>query len=239
MDLAAMPKKLISLCFVSVIVAGCAAKHVALEGPGTSGAVEVLVREIRYDDKGLPVIGEPLAERSSEQGEHFCVVHLADGLPVISYDIAVTRQKPDFAKPLQAVYEWTGKGFRLGANVTGVVSEGVSRVQPRNRDETVLELAIIITPLAAGAVGGFVVGLVDGIRQTALELSKVAANGEEVVTCTTYEYDALNRLAYMRMLTPDRKQELVRTEFVYEGAATAPSRTVVKSLAEGKEREVK
>jgi hypothetical protein len=93
--------------------------------------------------------------------------------------------------------------------------------------------------MAAGTVGGFIVGIVDGIRQTAVELSKVASQDEEVITCTRYEYDALGRLAYMRMLTPDRTRELVRTEFQYEGAATVPSKTVVRSLAEGKEREIR
>jgi len=78
------------------------------------------------------------------------------------------------------------------------------------------------------------VGLADGIRQTALELSNVVVNGEAVVTCTTYEYDVLSHLVYMRMLTLDRKQVLVLTEFEYEGAETCPFRTVVKSLAEGR-----
>lgn len=239
MRFASTLKTFMVLCLVSVIAAGCATKRVALEGSASSGTVEVLVREIAYDDKGLPVLGPALAERPSGPGDHFSVVQLSDGRPVISYDIAVTRQKPDFAKPFQAVYEWTGKGFMLGANVTGAMAQGAFHVHSANNDDAAIELAIIITPLAAGTVGGFVIGLADGIWQTALELSKVAMNGEKVVTCTSYEYDALNRLAYMRMLTPDREQELVRTEFVYEGAGTAPSRTVVKSLAEGKERAVR
>jgi hypothetical protein len=103
----------------------------------------------------------------------------------------------------------------------------------------VLELAIIVTPVTIGTVGGFVVGLADGIKQTALELGKVVVNGEQAITCTTYEYDALSRLMYMRMYTPDRGQELVRTEFWYEDAGIAPVKTTVKSMAEGKDREIK
>jgi hypothetical protein len=229
-------KTYIILCLISVI-SGCSAKHAALEGPTVSGASEVIVSGITYDDKGLPVMGAFLSKRPSKPGDHFSVIRLTDARPVISYDIIVRHQKPDFAKPFQAVYEWTGKGFILGANISAVMLQGIQA--PHDKDAAAIELAIIITPLAAGTAGGFVVGLADGIRQTALELSKVVVNGEVVVTCTTYEYDALNRLKYMRMLTPDRKQVLVLTEFVYEGTEALPSRTVVKSLAEGKEREVK
>ncbi|HXX81221.1 MAG TPA: hypothetical protein VEI46_06700, partial [Thermodesulfovibrionales bacterium] len=150
------------------------------------------------------------------------------------------HQKPDFAKPLHAVYGWTGKGFILGADITVVMLQDMQCMpDPKDKNTAELEIAIMITPLAVCTAGGFVVGLADGIRQTALELNKVVTNREVVVTCTTYEYDALNRLAYMRMLTPDRKRVLVLTQFEYKGAETIPFRTVVKSLAEGKEREVR
>ena len=197
-----------------------------------------MVRTIGYDDKGLPVPGPALAERPSSPGEHFTLLRLAADRPAVSYDIAVVRQKPDLTRPFQAVYEWTGKGFTLGLNVAGAAAYGAVHVQPANNDQAAVELAIVAAPIALGTVGGFVVGLADGIRQTALELGKIATKDEEVVTCTTYEYDALSRLAFMRMFTPDRRRELVRTEFVYEGAATLPARTVVTSLVEGKERDI-
>jgi len=233
-------KTFVSLGLVSVIAFGCAAKRVALDdtAPWTS---EIVVPAIGYDDKGLPVIGAALAGRPSGPGDRFSLVRLAEGRPAISYDIAVVRQKPDYAKPFRTVYEWTGKGFKEGACSTGglayLFTEDESPVQVR--EATVLELAIIVTPVTLGTVGGFVIGLADGIRQTALELSKVVVNGEQAITCTTYEYDSRGRLMFMRMYTPDRKQELVRTEFWYEDAGTAPVRTTVRSLAEGKEREIK
>lgn len=224
---------------VDLTLWGFAAKHVVLDEYPASWTSEIIVRAIDYDNKGLPIISAALPGRLSRRGDHFTVVRLNAGRPVVSYDIAVTRQKPDFVKPLLAVYEWTGKGFMLGANVTGPVADCVTRVEPRNRDEAVAELAIIATPIAVCTAGGFVVGLAEGIRQTALELSKVVVNGEVAVTCTIYEYDSLGRLVFMRMFTPDRKQELVRTEFRYEGAWTAPVQTKVKSQVEGKEREIK
>jgi hypothetical protein len=42
----------------------------------------------------------------------------------------------------------------------------------------------------------------------------------------------------MRMLSPDSKQEVVRTEFAYEASGTEPVRTVVRSLPERRDREI-
>ncbi len=228
-------KTFLVLFCVLLVTFSCAPKHVATEGP--SGTAEVLVSGITFDDKGLPVMGRTLTSRPSGAGDHFAIVRFAGDKPVTSYDIVVRRQRPDFGKPFRTVYEWTGKGFELGANISGVVAQGEVRVHDRRgNDDAAVELAIIVTPVAVGTAGGFVVGILDGIRQAAVELSKLVLKGETVVTCTTYEYDALFRLAYMRMFTPDLKQELVRTEFTYEGPDIEPSRTVIKSLVEGKER---
>lgn len=232
-------KAIVSLGLASIVVMGCGAKHVVLDGDPAYWTSEIVVREIGFDDKGMPIIGEPLAGRPSSPGDRFSLVRLADGRPLISYDIAVVRQKPDFGKPFRTVYEWTGKGFMLGADATGAWADCVMRAQPQNRDEAAVQLAILVVPVTVGTVGGFVVGLADGIRQTALEMSKVVVNGEEAITCTTYEYDSLGRLMFMRMHTPDRGRELVQTEFWYEGAGLVPVRTMVRSLAEGKEREIK
>ena len=93
--------------------------------------------------------------------------------------------------------------------------------------------------VSLGLAALLVVGIADGVRQTGLELSKVVVPGEEVITCALFDYDGSNRLVRMRMLSPDRGRELVRTEFAYEGSATVPFRTVVKSLVEGKERDIR
>jgi len=228
----------VRLCLTFLLIAGCATKHVGQEEYARSGIHDIVVRAISYDDKGLPVLGTPLAERPSRSGDHFTVVRLLRDRPMISYDIILVRQTPDFARPLQVVYEWTGKGFTLGANVTRAIVNSARPVQVQGRDAAFFVLAIMVTPTAAGTVGGFIVGIGDGVRQTALELSKVIVPGEELVTCTTFEYDGLNRLVLMRMLSPDRMQELVRTKFAYEGAGTVPVRTTVKTLAEERERDI-
>lgn len=167
------------------------------------------------------------------------MVRLSQDKPAISYDIAVIREKADFTKPFQAVYDWTGRGFMWGVKATEVLGNGFYQGS-YTKEEAAAALVIIFTPLTAGTVGGFVVGVVDGIKHTAVELGKVVINADEqVVTCTTYHYDSRNRLVLMRMLSADRKQELVRTEFVYEGLGTVPVRTVVKSSAEGREQDIK
>jgi hypothetical protein len=231
--------QLVSLVPAALLIAGCAAQRVGQEEHAWIGTEAIVVRAIGYDDMGLPLRGTPLAARPSSLGDHFTVVRLLSDRPLISYDIAVAKQKPDFAKPLQAVYEWTGRGFTLGANVTGAMANGGIRLQTHSNGEAFFALALIATPIVAGTAGGFIVGIAEGVRQTGVELGKVIVPGEEVITCTTYEYDGSNRLVRMRMLSPDRGRELVRTEFAYEGSATVPLRTVVKSLVEGKERDIR
>ncbi len=232
-------KIVLGIVFAVAALSGCAANRVELDDilPWTD---EIIVREIGYGEKGVPIIGAALAKRPSRPGDRFTVVRLAGGRPVISYDIAVMRQKQDFAKPFRTVYEWTGTGFRAGAQITGVLADGFNSNDTCVEGEgvTVVELAIVAAPVTVGTVGGFVVGLADGIKQTALEMSKVVVAGEEAVTCTVYEYDHLGRLMFMRMYTPDHKRELVRTEYWYEGNETAPVRATVLSMAEGKKREI-
>lgn len=223
------------LCFIAVVLPGCSARRMDLDLPASSGASEIILPKIGYDEHGRPVLGPPLAERPSGPGARFTIVRTRQDLPELSYDIAVTGEKPAFTKPFQVMYEWTGKGFEVSA----VFAHGL-RSGTYSNEEALAALAFVAAPAAVGAMGGFVIGVVDGIRHTALELGKIGLHGnEQVVTCTFYHYDSQNRLVLMRMLSPDRKQELVRTEFVYEGDAEAPVRTTVKSRAEGKERDVR
>jgi hypothetical protein len=227
----------LSIIFLCFIIAGCASRARLDEYP--MGDLTFIVRNMGCDNKGLPVIGQQLVERPAARGDHFTLVRTLNGQPVISYDIVVVNQKPDFAKPVHALYEWTGKGFSFALTNWYQISHMVSDYDAQNGKEAIAQVAVIFTVPVIGAAGGFVVGVVDGIRQTAEELSKIVTTGEQVVTCTVYEYDALNRLAYMHMRTPDLKQELVRTEFSYNGSDPVPVKTVVKSMVEDREREIK
>ncbi len=200
------------------------------------GLYVVFVRSVEYNEKGLPIPGSELDERPTGLGDHFTIVRLKGDQPVISYDIVVTKQRPDLVKPLKAVYEWTGKGFNYGVQAADKMlrdDHGNIIIHP------VETLALVVASPILSTAGGFVIGVGDSIRQGAKELSKVAINGEQVITCTMYEYDDSGRMVHMRMFTPDLQQELVRTEFTYEGSGTVPARTLSRSLVEGREREIK
>lgn len=234
---AAAWKAVVSVCLISVIGAGCATAPTRSEKDFPLGAYDVIVPAIRYDETGLPAIGPSLAERPSKPGDHFTVVRFREGKPAISYDVVVVRQAPDFARPLEVVYEWTGRGFTMGVNVTKFMSQGLrggSAGIQGGREAAIVLFVVVVAPIAAGTAGGFIVGVADGARHTALELGKVIVPGEQVVTWTAYEFDDAGRLRLMRMLSPDRAQELVRTEFEYEGAGMVPSRTTVKTQPVGK-----
>jgi hypothetical protein len=230
---------LVPVCLISVLVAGCAEKHVRYEKDPPLGTYDIVFPAIGYDEKGLPVLGTSLTERPSKPGDHFTVVRFRENKPAISYDIVVARQAPDFARPLEVVYEWTGKGFTMGVNVTKAMAQGMqggsARIQG-GREAAIGLLVIVVAPIAAGTAGGFMVGVADGARHTALEMSKAIVPGEQLITCTTFKYDGSNRLVLMRMLSPDQTRELVRTEFEYEGSGTVPSKTTVKTLADRKGR---
>ncbi len=232
----------ISIVVLTAAATGCAARHAELDDT-VSWTDEIVVREIGYDGRGLPMIPAPLAKRPSHPGDRFSVVRYSHDRPVISYDIVVKREKPDLAKPFKTVYEWTGRGFKDGAIASGALgilalAGAAADIGPNTKKQTLLELAVVATPVVVATVGGFVIGLGEGIKQTALEANKVVANGEQAITCTTYEYDHAGRLMYLRMYTPDRGQELVRTEYFYDDEGPVPSKTEATSLVEKKTRTV-
>jgi len=227
--------KIISLWLGLIMAAGCVKSHVNLEDSGLSRSRTLIVGSIGNDEKGLPLFGTPLTERPSKEGEHFAILRLTGDRPTLSCDIVVVGRNPDFHKPIQAVYEWTGKGFRLGLGVTGLMAQ---LLQGATGPPQVV-LVIVFAPIVAGTAGGFVVGVADGIVITTEELGKIVTKDERLITCTSYEYDDLDRLTLMRMFTADRTQELVRTTFEYEGPSRVPTKAVVKSLVEGAEQEVR
>ena len=226
------------LAYLVLAVTGCAVKQ-PVSSDLSSRTRQMIVREIVYNEKGLPGPGTELSGRPSRSGEHFTVLTLSDGRPAESCDIVSAGNQADFRKPFQAVYEWTGKGFEMGAQASSVMAQGLWHGS-YSGEEAIAALAIVITPVAIGGVGGFVIGIGDGMVQTAVELRKFALNhNEHVLTCTLYDYDMRGRLFRMRMLTPDRKQELVRTTFEYDGFEKEPSRTTVESFVEGRQRDIR
>lgn len=230
---------ILALSLLVVLLASCAANHKVMSPAPVRN--ELIVSEMLHNDKGLPILGTVLHKRPSLPGEHFTMVQLADNRPLVSYDIALIKGGPDFNKPLEAIYKWSGKGFSLGLNVTGALIDGLhGNYAHGNGNDALAALVVVFAPVAIGSVTGFVIGVGDGAVQSMVELKKFAlGSNEKILTCTLYDYDLHGRLFRMRMLTPDRSKELVRTIFEYSGNGPVPVRTVVDSFVEGMERDIR
>lgn len=209
--------------------------------PGTEFAPHLeqstfLVKKISHDEHGRPLFSDRLTKRPVQSGEEFSLVYLNAGKPVRSYDIVIVKeQRANMGRPLAIVYEWTGKGFEAGLSITGnFLRGGVSA----SGDAALAILAMEAAPIVIGGVTGFVVGVVSSIPETATEMRRVVVNTREaLIGSTVYEYDEKGRISIMKMYPPaENAEELVKTEFVYEGENRDPSKTEVTSLIEKKTR---
>jgi hypothetical protein len=222
-----------------MIFAGCATKRVGIdEERAATKYREVLVRQVEYGAKGLPIFLNQLGYRPSKTGDRFTLVQLTNDRPVLSFDIAVVGPNADFTKPFKVVYEWTGKGFQVGAGGSIMMADIAPRASGsvHNGNDAVIMIAVILVPMVAGTAGGFVIGVADGIKTVAQEAGKVVlGNYEEVATYTTYTYDVHDRLVLMRMYKAGApRQELVRTEYTYKDDSPDPVKTVITTYPGGK-----
>jgi hypothetical protein len=70
------------LMTAALIFAGCATKHVGIdEQRSVTKTREVLVRQVEYSPKGLPVYLNRFRPRPSSVGNRFTIVHLMDERP--------------------------------------------------------------------------------------------------------------------------------------------------------------
>jgi hypothetical protein len=232
-------KSLFVLSFpLFILLSGCMTErvHPATEYPHVPKQSTFLVKQIEYDDHGRPLFPVLLRARPGNAGEVFTIVHSVDNRPVRSYDIVIVKERQaDMSKPLAIVYEWTGKGFEAGLSITGNLFRGGISV---SGNDALAILAIEAAPIVIGGVSGFVVGVVSSIPETASELRRVVVNAREtVIGYTIYEYDEKGRIRFMKMQSPARQdEELVKTEFFYEGENRDPLRTEVTSIPEHKVR---
>jgi hypothetical protein len=227
----------IRICCVLLVLCGCMTERVqpVTEYPSVHKQSTFLVKKIEYDENGRPQFPVTLRDRPGKTGEAFTIVHSVNNRPVRSYDIAIIeQQQADMGRPLAIVYEWTGRGFQGGLDISGrfaVSFQGSGR-------EAVAYLAVVAAPIIIGGVTGFVVGIVSSIPETATELRRVIVNAREtVIGYTLYEYDEKRRIRVMKMYPPgEQAEELVRTEYYYMGDGDIPSKTEVTSPVEKKVR---
>ncbi len=209
------------------------------EYPAVPKQSTFLVKKIDYDDHGRPLFSNVISRRPAGSGERFTIVHAVNNKPVLSYDIAIVdRQKADLTKPFAVIYEWTGKGFEGGLEISGrMFANGVTI---NSRDEALAYLAITTAPVVIGGVTGFVVGVVSSIPVTAVELKRVVVNARETVTgYRVYEYDEKGRIKFMKIYPPaEHSEELVKSEYFYSEGGKEPYKTEVTSAAEKKVRTI-
>ena len=199
-----------------------------------------LLKKIEYDTHGRPLFLSRLSNRPGTAGELFTVVHAVNGRPARSYDIAVVeKEKADMKRPLTVIYEWTGRGFEGGMEISqGMFPNGITI---NSGGKAAAYLVFRAAPVVIAGVTGFVVGIVSSIPEAAGELRKVIVNAREtVVGFTTYDYDERGRIRYMKLYPPmEHAEELVKTEFLYSGDGEVPVKTEVTSLVEKKVRMIR
>ncbi|MDY7033454.1 MAG: hypothetical protein SVY10_16300, partial [Thermodesulfobacteriota bacterium] len=79
-----------------------------------------LFHSITYKHNGLPHFNAPLEKPPSESGSTYVVAVFDDSeKPLRSFHIQISesQKKADVSKPLQVIYEWTGRGFHVGCQI--------------------------------------------------------------------------------------------------------------------------
>ncbi len=145
-----------SLCFL-ILLTACGTKQVNLADQSSGSLRTVLLREVEYDQKGLPLFVKTLNKRPVDPGERFTVGLFRGDTPVKTFDIAIKRSHGDFKVPLRIVYDWTGKGFKNGAAVGFVLALASIWMISQNGEhpEWRLNLKMLSLPLMAGIFFGF------------------------------------------------------------------------------------
>jgi hypothetical protein len=205
--------------------------------------VNAIVKNIEYDEQGRPVFSHILKERPTGEGEQFSLVQFANEKPARSFDIVVMPEHPDFSRPFKVIFEWTGKGFRAGVTSGKSYTDAVMTERKSNVTgvtKTGSEAIMAVGQVVILSIGGFVVGVAAGISATFQELSHYVVNAhEQVISYTVYEYDFRERINQMKTFLPtDISQEIIKTEFFYEGEGVVPSKTTITSYPENSIRTI-
>lgn len=226
-----------SLCLI--LLTACGTKQVNLADQSSGSLRTVLLREVEYDQRGLPLFVKTLKKRPVDPGERFTVGLFRGDTPVKTFDIAIKRSHGDFKVPLRIVYDWTGKGFKNGAAVGFVMALALADASTEENSTKDLELMAggLVAGAVVGTAGGFVVGLAASTPSAFEETQKTILRAQEaIVTYTEYEYNDLGQLRHMIMYGPDTREPIVRTDFYYEDDRNIPMQTNIRSYPENKVR---
>jgi hypothetical protein len=227
--------RLLSLFFALLSMLACAPARVDMSDPvfyNEKTPSIVMVKKVDYDSHGRPLFRDLLRERPLKSGEQFTLVYYCDNKPVKSFDIAIIGRKPDMLKPLAVIYDWTGSGFKVGAQLAAESLRGVGNDK--------YAWVVPAASLVVGTAAGFVIGIGASIPVALQEVGTLMADNEALLGFSEYAYDERGRIRSMRIFQPDEMQrELVKTEFNYRGDDTAPFETSVYSRPEDKIRTIR
>ncbi len=219
-------------------LAGCSAKRLDLSHHTAADKTDITIIQIKnvdYDQHGLPLFLSVLSRRPEKAGEQFTLVYLVDGKPVKSFNVLIVEQKADLMRPLNVLYSWTENGFKVGTVLGLGAAEAAGRTGGK---EGLYSLAAAVVLPIAGGAAGFIIGTWAIIPPGMEELKNLLTTDREaLISFTEYTYDKQGRVKVMKMFQPgDKPIELVRTDFVYTRDERTPSQTTVISFPERKTR---
>lgn len=228
------------LLFASLCLASCAPNRADMSQhalPNNEKPTLVFVKNVDYDQHGLPLFTSKLRKQLTKTGQQYTAVYFVKNRPIKSFDIVILDQKIELDNPLNVLYTWSGKGFELGivlGNLTLQAGAG------SGSKEGLVVLAVGVAMPIVGGVAGFMIGTLAIIPQGVQDLGTLLSTGREaIISITEYEYDTRGRLKQMKMLQPgEPASELIRTVFSYEQNEAVPSKTEVYSAPENKTRTI-
>lgn len=233
--------------FLVLVLAACAPHKADLAAyyppDGQTPAVS-LFKNMEFDVHGKPVFSTALQKRPSRDGEQFVAVQYVGNRPVRSFDIVVSPESADMARPLKVIYEWTGRGFKAGVASGKHFADSLLSEQQKGIAgppvQTGMDKAMAVGPVILLSVGGFIVGLTASIPATVQELAHVVVSARErVLSYSAYEYDGKQRLSGMKTYLPaDISHEIIKTDFFYQDDEATPAETHITSYPENTVRKI-
>jgi hypothetical protein len=207
-----------------MLLSGCATAHrLELDEEGSDRLL--LVKGMAVDDHGRPVPGPYLKERPTKIGTQYTIVLMSDGLPVSSFDIAVTEPaKPDFYKPFVVIGRSTAMGFAAGVVVS--INILFSAANPYLADDDFRNwLNFAEVGIITGTAIGLVVGIVKGAKATAEQMHLLVLRSDETLLgYSVYEYDSLGRLGVVMSHSPQGDYDhVITTKYGYEDRSDVPA----------------
>src|SRR5574341_1693959 len=104
---------MIVCCLIGL--SGCGTKRVVLSDSANDSSLQAaLLKDVEFDEQGMPLFNKTLAKRPEDPGERLTIAFFQGGRPSKTFDIEIQRAHGDLIAPAHDVYYWTRKGFLAG-----------------------------------------------------------------------------------------------------------------------------